>query len=510
MPSQLACLFDSRKVMMVLRTLVASNLATVVVLCLAASPDAQSLTTRERALAKTADAVHAFNDGQFEQAADLLGEALSLDESLCEAHFWLARVHAIRIEEDPEARQAALHHFRRAFELNPYGELGQLLRGWLYKFGGRPDVARLLPARLEDTDVSSSGTRELLRALSTPCEESARLPFGFQCGDEWTSPADLTPERLRQYVAPGPATGEAGWVCLIAVFDCEHNWSDDGIPLVSAKARVWIADPILEMVHDAVTVSGSSASIVNLLYVLFPDGPGPTLEDATNLCMSALRDQVLDVFQRCAVDPYDLALCDETLVPLDEPGVFARAATGDDYGAVKSRPVIVQTSAQPDEDRDVFGRALEQYQRSIIDDAHYNLVSSAAASAFCETQVRARPVDCGQYLAERVGARAVCSVTFEPLKIWTTTHFGTRRVHARAIAHVKVWDQKSGDLVFSDDVVARKSISRFMLVSDDALLTLAAKARGTVADDLAAALAAAVAECLPAPTGAERAGRVTL
>ncbi len=466
----------------------------------------QDITYRESACAKTAAAVHAFNRGDFGTALSLLEEALTIDDTVCEAHFWLARVHAMEAGTNPRAHERAIEHFRRAFELNPYGEMGDLLRTWLYKLMGRPDAVLVLPARTGDYkfDQYSYRTRELLEQLQGQSVGTSEV----FTNRETLSPSALTPEYLQQFCRATDDRPAVGWVALVGVYEYEDDRDRKGNPLISAKAKVWIADPVVGFVYEPVVASGSSATLLNLIGAIWkepPDFLSPTDDwrEARERCMNSLAEQVLKTVQDSAVDAYDLELLDEMLVPAPVPGVYARGTTGE-YETVCQRPLLAVAATKGEADTDFCDRVVEQLQRTLISLGTYNIVSAANTDSYLAglSSIPESDEDWAT-LGRELGATVLCVLEFTPVEISTSRHFLKEKVRVSTTIKVDLLEVRSGRRLHGEELVCRKEKSIMLYGNEDALLRWAASARKQMTEELSNRINTAIGEHIPEPIARE-------
>ncbi len=109
------------------------------------------------------------------------------------------------------------------------------------------------------------------------------------------------------------------WVALVGVYEYEDDRNRKGNPLISAKAKGWIADPVVGFVYEPVVASGSSATLLNLIGAIWKEPPDflsstDDWREARERCMNSLTEQVLRTVQNSAVDAYDLELPDHSII----------------------------------------------------------------------------------------------------------------------------------------------------------------------------------------------------
>jgi len=460
---------------------------------------------REEAMARTAEAVHAFNRGDYAQAQALLVEALSIDESICEAHFWLGRIYATRAGSDPEARQEAMGHFARGLELNPYGEMGDLLRGWLSKVGGRGRLIRILPARVNEAGFrdNSRVTEDLLRSLHGTMIGQASA----ECGEDWISPTSLTVDYLKSLTVPSHADA-CGWLALVGVHEFRRDRDEDGTQRCSMGARVWLADPLVGHVYEPIDLDATSSPGLSLLDSLLEGHLDLSAlvgdsDDPYGLCLSRLKIELIELLRRSGVDPYELELVDEMLVPTPSPGVYARAATAE-YDEVLARPVIGIAADIPDDDGPVFDRLLEAVHRTLIARSGYNVVSAYSTRSFLDTDdVADNWPQLATSMAQAMGANYLCQIACTKPRLSTSTYVLAERARLTMTARVSVVEVASAEEVCCRELEARREKWMGLFGNSDAFARWAAPRLSDMADQLAKGVAEAVMAALPPPEDVE-------
>lgn len=298
-------------------------------------------TPAETAQKMTAQAVTLFNRGQSEQARVLLEQALQINETGYEAHFWLGRLAAQRAASAPAERATALRHFRRALELQPFGEQGDLTRAWMFKVGGRPDrVAIIALERAWESGVGAM-VRPASEETSQVREVAASL---IQTGGYQTEPRPELRRALRQAnsrsqvlgalreAGRDPEAPRLGWIVLLSVgeISVEHKtetrkksrkskeYETYDVYTGAGSGSICLYDVSGESLGATQTFSESAR-------VTSDSGTGAR-RAAYDKTVSNLGAEVWKALRRVAAVHPDPRVFDETLFAAPIPGVYVRAA----------------------------------------------------------------------------------------------------------------------------------------------------------------------------------------
>lgn len=324
-----------------LRALILCGLLTA---SLAATSRAQTaangnFSAQEQAQTLVARGVEAFERGQIEQARLLLGNSLRLAETP-ESHFWMGRIHATRAQSSPDEKRLAVASFRRALEMQPYGEEGELTRGWLLRMDGRPKSVRFVAARW-DGDGEESATRDLIENLALVAR--AR---GYKVNEPPRDQFEMTKistEQLGQGCKDEIGALESGWLVCVSVESLESKYSQpegksDGGYRATGEAKIQIFDPLGNTLRAPRSVSDTSFSLTGFL----GNPLRPSSSEAWQSAIVRLGDHIWD---KCGVvfgGNRDSAMLDETTFPSQLAGVYGRAAVP--YDSAVTLPLLALTA----------------------------------------------------------------------------------------------------------------------------------------------------------------------
>jgi len=470
---------------------------------------AQQLTPRERAVHKTWEAVQAFNRGDFDEAEDLLRDSLAIDDALPETHFWLALIYRKNATHE-DSRSRAIAHLECTFELNPYGEFGRSARIRLYELKGRPKNMAIAVADVRDAKIAADSytTGQVLKRLHGSGAEDCVITVS----DQRIRPSQLTREYLEQLSQANNKHPAFGWLALVTAYDRETGRSDKGLPFVHGKARVWVADTLTGLVYEPVTITGTSLDLLQILGLI----DELDRHDAWDLYLTDLTRGTREAVQSIGVDPYDVTLCDEMLIPTDKPGVYARTATCR-FEEACQRPVVAVAVDRCDETavgvslwgsttdgrprkydiapKPFYDRVVEKVQRSLIDTKLCSVVSErTVCHVLGEDHGGEYALDqreC-EVFGEQIGARFLAAIKFEPVHIAHTIHLFKEKARVQTKAHLRVTDLEIGQDTVNEEIAVNHETSAILYGNRDHLMKWAVEERSKLADDFANRLSEAI------------------
>ncbi|MHB9130433.1 MAG: hypothetical protein ACYDBB_04990 [Armatimonadota bacterium] len=342
---------------------------------------ADDLTPREKALKLTATAVSRFEAGDTERAKQFLEQAIKIDDTAYETHFWLGRIYAQKAASSSAARRNAIEQFRLAAQLQPYGDEGDLSRAWLLKLTGRPKNLLFVPVyRDGDHIYDGTNTVNLIQGLS-PLVTKAGLELQLY-PDDWNIQFQRVPtkEDLKKLSLNTEGLPHVGWVIFLGVNDVtvksDRNFGNVG----NVNADMWVGDAISTLLFPKSTVSATSLSLLDLI-----GKSNKGWGDAEKGAKQALTSVVLDRLQKMMTTESDPQLLDEILVPLRDTGIYCRSSAPSLKEAHQRKTISLYSSGPDDElGADVLRKLNVLVQRLILAKCNLNCISPTYSRQFMD------------------------------------------------------------------------------------------------------------------------------
>jgi len=448
---------------------------------------AQSMKSpQERALELTAKAVQDFDQGRYSEAKSVLNEAVSVSDGTYEPHFWLGRLHAQHAGTNPIERKDAITEFRRALQISPLGESGDLARSWLLRISGRPKTVTFVVA--EDSEATESNdnlTKSVLQEL-LPAAQGAGYSVGQTPEDAVTFPQTDTTKLLNLSTN---ATGDlsTGWLICVTVSHFKVEEGNNGKSSGSGNATVWMYDPIAKQTLPSMNIYGSS-----LLASLARDH-NETFDEASE---DGIADLGRQIWRKCSAiinqNP-DPKVLDQTSFPTSIPGVYATSSAP--YAEANTLPLmLLPPCGAPSGDNaqdakrvgaDIQNLILQSTKTAIISPG--NMQNALTSSGFASDNLSP---DALRTVGQRLGGNYVIITSLQRLEMKQRDFILFKKIEARATLSVKIIELSKGTVVLEKTCDEKKGTSR--LLSPETL-DVAYSNRQVVLDKVEANVAATVA-----------------
>ena len=439
-----------------------------------------TLTERERAVKLAAASVARFENGEVEQARQMLEEALQIDAGVYEAHFWLGRIYAQQSASSPQALSKAVAHFRQAVQLQPYGEEGDLSRAWLLKVAGRPKSILLVPIRqFGETKYQHGNTAKLLDALGGKAAVSGYPARHYQ--ENWNNRVARVPTRedVQALALDQDGLPHVGWIVFAGADGVTTEYNDKVGNIGTAHADLWIGDALTATLYPPMSITANSF-VGNLLGVLLKEKIG--YQDAMDNAWQSLTSAAGDRLQKIIALESDPQLLDEMLVPL--PGDIYCRSTAPTLADARTRPAVAFYAWGPEGEMgaDTMRKVNATVQRHLLAACALNCISPTYTRDLLE-----EPADTEQAAAALLAAGVsdyALAVRYERLEAVEKESFLSVKAVVHFRAQVVLASREKG-VVWRETVSAKEEKSR-ALSSDaiDLLLQLRNKATQQLIDDI--------------------------
>jgi tetratricopeptide (TPR) repeat protein len=425
------------------------------------------LTQRERALLLTREASADFQQGQFEAARQKLWRSLQIAEDHHETHFWLGRLYALHAGSSSAERNKSIAEFRRAIELQPYGEHGDLARAWLNRIAGRPRTVRFLLAQPQgQLELDEYATRQVLQSLSADAQAAG---FSPQVYEERIVDLDQTKTtEMARWCQDEKGALEIGWLVGVSVGQVETSSNKNGYN-ANTVGQIRVFDPLAMQLWQSREIHGSALNLFSALLGLQPKN------------YSEAREQAFDDISRSAwnrcheiiATQSEPALLDEVQIPTQLLKIGARAATS--YEEATMLPLVMVSGCAVTEDADaaVARQINSDLASALLQPKKLALISFGSArnaltvcgfaaeskneSELCET-------------ARRAGCSAVVIPHLMQFDLDRKNYVIASKVIARVGLQIKVLDCNNNSVLLNRTFVETDSVTKFLSGDDVKLL----------------------------------------
>lgn len=412
-----------------------------------------TFSAQEQAQSLVARGVESFERGQIEQARLFLRDSLQHAETP-EAHFWQGRIHATRAKSQPTEKLLAVASFRRALEMQPYGEEGELTRGWLLRLDGRPKTIRFVAASWND-DYDASATRDLIENVSSIARARGYTVIEAPRDElkmDRTSPVQLAP------LCEGENGDlESGWLVCVNASSLDTKYSEPerkskGGYRTSGTARMRLFDPLSKTLREPVSISDTEFSLLGLL--------GNALQESRSLAQQKAISRMGDsIWDKCGVvfgANRDVVMLDETSFPSSLGGVFGRATVPYDQAIALPRVALIGCTPPPN-DRDEKGADAARFLNTQLQGALMEAGALAVISpggmraAMVATGAPAQHYDSGDVCRAALATGAqyalICNLT--RFDVSARNQFIATKVTVRAQLQVMLLDAQTEELLLT-------------------------------------------------------------
>ena len=454
--------------------------------CLAIPAASKSVKSpQERALELTATAVQDFEQGRYSDAESLLNQAVSASESTCEPHFWLGRLHAQHAGSDPAEKQEAVTEFRRAIEISPFGESGDLARSWLLRIGGRPKSVIFAVANDSgETENNNEQTKHVLSELA-PAAQGEGYFIG-QTPEDPVSFPQADSAKLLNLCTNTTGDLSVGWLVCVSVRHFKVEEANNGKSSGRGNATVWMYDPIAKKALPSMNIYGSS-----LLASLARDH-NETFDEASEDGIADLGRQIWRKCRAIINQNPDPKVLDQTSLPTAIPGVYAVSSLP--YGEAITLPVALLTpcGAPPGDNAQDARRVGTDIQNLILKSTKTAIISpgntqnALTSSGFASDDLTP---DALRTVGQRLGSNYAIIISLQRLEMKQRDFLLFKKIEARATLNVKIIELSKGTVVLEKTCDEKKGTSR--LLSPETL-DVAYSNRQVVLDKVEANVAAIV------------------
>lgn len=408
-----------------------------------------SLSERERAQKLTVQGVADFKAGNAEQGRKTLEQAISIDATVYEAHFWLGRYFAQKAGSSTEARRKAIECFRSAVALQPYGDEGDLIRSWLIKLTGRPKSVVIVPLRVYGKDgYDSQETDEITQRLSAEAQQAGftvEIPKRNYNDSQRTLPQKAD---LKELALNPDGTPRAGWVVFIGAGNLKLKYDKKRGYIGRGTADMWIGDAVSYLLYPKATISSSSLGLLDLV---FKDKKNSI--DAREDALDSLASLMWDKFRRVAATENESKPLDEILIPTAVSGIYARSTARSVQEAAERETVAVY-SLDPDGEmeQETSRKICAGVQRHILTRCNLNCISPSytkSLAANLSDDVRQAATD----IMTNTEAEYALAIRFEQLDVKVKDELLSKRVIADFKARAAITSADKG-LLWSGSVTA--------------------------------------------------------